>query len=236
MAFLKDVFGKEEEKPKEKGPTDIPLEKVLNLRNQGLSNDQIIQTLQREGYKVDSIYHAISQADVKEGIESVPIKKLGETGDTMAEEAPTPPTEFPTESVPPPGEMPPAGEPPMAEAFPPAAIPPESTTETVQEVAEAIINEKWSELIGSVNKIMEWKEATESRITKIEQKFADLEKNFDALHSGVLEKIGEYDKSVAEIGTDIKALEKVFQKILPGFMENVGELSRITQDMKKIKK
>jgi hypothetical protein len=28
MAFLKDVFGKEEEKPKGKGPTDIPLEKV----------------------------------------------------------------------------------------------------------------------------------------------------------------------------------------------------------------
>jgi hypothetical protein len=234
MAFLKDVFGKEEEKPKGKGPTDIPLEKVLNLRNQGLSNDQIIQTLQREGYKVDSIYHAISQADVKEGIESVPINKLGETGDTMAEEAPTPP---PTEPTPPTGEMPPAGEPPMAEAFPPTAVPPATdTTERVQEVAEAIINEKWSELIGSVNKIMEWKEATESRITKIEQKFADLEKNFDALHSGVLEKIGEYDKSVAEIGTDIKALEKVFQKILPGFMENVGELSRITQDMKKIKK
>jgi len=235
MAFLKDIFGKEEEKPKEKGPTDIPLEKVLNLRNQGLSNDQIIQTLQREGYKVDSIYHAISQADVKEGIESVPIKKLGETGDTMAEESPKNYPSYPTEETPPAEEAPIAPDMPPG-GFPPTEFHPSSTTETVQEVAEAIINEKWSELIGSVNKIMEWKEATESRITKIEQKFADLEKNFDALHSGVLEKIGEYDRSVAEIGTDIKALEKVFQKILPGFMENVGELSRITQDIKKMKK
>jgi len=49
----------------------------------------------------------------------------------------------------------------------------------------------------------------------------------------VLGKIGDYDKTLENVGTEIKALEKVFQKILPGFVENVQELSRITRRIKE---
>ncbi len=102
----------------------------------------------------------------------------------------------------------------------------------IHEIAEAIIDEKWQELVENVNKIVEWKDNTESRIDKLEQKMDDLQNSFDKLHEGVLGKISEYDKGIVDLGTEIKALEKVFQKILPGFMENVHELSRITQRMK----
>ena len=49
----------------------------------------------------------------------------------------------------------------------------------------------------------------------------------------MLEKVGEYDKHIGDVGTEVKALEKVFQKVLPGFIENVSELSRITEEMKR---
>ena len=45
--------------------------------------------------------------------------------------------------------------------------------------------------------------------------------------------MGEYDKNMKEVGTDIKALETVFKKILPSFTENVAELSRITKRVKE---
>ncbi|MBI1969996.1 hypothetical protein HYS48_04850, partial [Candidatus Woesearchaeota archaeon] len=45
-------------------------------------------------------------------------------------------------------------------------------------------------------------------------------------------KIGNYDQSIKDVSTEIRALEKVFQKILPGFVENVNELSRIAQTLK----
>ena len=44
---------------------------------------------------------------------------------------------------------------------------------------------------------------------------ADLKSDFDGLHKAILGKIGEYDKNLVNIGTDIKAMEKVFQKVIP---------------------
>ncbi|MFH1133361.1 MAG: hypothetical protein V1735_02645 [Nanoarchaeota archaeon] len=75
----------------------------------------------------------------------------------------------------------------------------------------------------------------DEKMGQIEQRFADVERNFDMLHQGVLGKIGEYDQNLVNLGSDIKAMEQVFQKILPSLTENVQELSRITQDVKKKK-
>ncbi|MBI4149900.1 hypothetical protein HY488_00690 [Candidatus Woesearchaeota archaeon] len=218
MAFLEDIFGKKpatqkpfqppmETKPM---PNDIPVEQVIAMRSQGLSNNQIIQNLQRAGYSVDQINNAINQADIKEGIVSTPFS-MG---------AGAPPAFHTTQGMGSTGAMGGMNEGKM-------------TDERIQEIAEAIIDEKWTDLINNVNKILDWKDTTESRVARIEQAIQDMKSSFDRLHEGVLGKISEYDHGLQDIGTEIKALEKVFQKILPGFIENVNELSRITQQIKK---
>jgi prefoldin subunit 5 len=103
---------------------------------------------------------------------------------------------------------------------------------TNEELIEAIIDEKWNELIKDVNKILEWKNSTENRITRIEQSITDMRSEFDKLHQGVLGKIGEYDKHIMDVGVEIQAMEKVFAKVLPVFTQNVSELTRITDDLK----
>ncbi len=188
---------------------DIPIDHVLAMRQQGLSNNQIIASLQRAGYPIDAINDALTQADIKEGIA--------------------------------PGASPPATAPgaPYGAAYTAYAPYPQAAAEAasdiderIQEVAEAIIDEKWSSLLESINAIADWKEKTEGRLMKIETQIQELKDNFDRLHEGVIGKISEYDKGIQNIGVEIKALEKVFQKILPGFVENVNELSRITQRVK----
>ena len=223
MAFIKDVFrvaGKERPAIK-KAPVGIPTDKILVMRQKGLSNDQIIQNLKAEGYKTHQIFDALNQADIKKGIEFETPQK----GDNMPEEPypgqPAPP-EQPTEY---PQPYPEQG--PYFEAAP--------GREQIEEIAEAIIDEKWSDLMKNVDKIIEWKDKTEARIVAIEQQFNDLKENFDRLHASILEKVGQYDQNLQNVATDIKALEKVFQKILPGFMENINELSRITDNLKKKK-
>lgn len=104
----------------------------------------------------------------------------------------------------------------------------------IEEIAEAIIDEKWEELIKNLNKISEWRDKTDATIAKLEQQFKDLKDNFDNLHKAIIGKIGEYDQNIINVGTEIKAMEKVFQKILPVFTENVNELSRITKAAKNI--
>ncbi len=117
----------------------------------------------------------------------------------------------------------------------PAAEDNNGTEERIEEVAEAIIDEKWNELLKDINKMIEWKEKTESRLTIIEQNIQNLKSSFESLHKGVLGKISEYDQNLQEVGTDIKAMEKVFQKILPSFTENVNKLARITGTVSKKK-
>ncbi|MFP4423600.1 MAG: proline-rich domain-containing protein [Candidatus Woesearchaeota archaeon] len=100
----------------------------------------------------------------------------------------------------------------------------------IEEIAEAIIDEKWDELVKNLNKISEWKDKTEEKINKFEQELQDVRESFDKLHKAIIGKIGEYDQNILNVGTEIKAMERVFQKILPTFTENVNELSRITKD------
>ena len=97
---------------------------------------------------------------------------------------------------------------------------------------EAIIDEKWNELVKDVNKIVAGKEAMGAHIERIEQRLNDLKGQFDQLHEAVIGKIGQYDKNITEVGAEVKAMEQVFSKVLPVFTENIGELSRITARMK----
>ena len=105
--------------------------------------------------------------------------------------------------------------------------------ERVEEIAEAIIDEKWNEIVKSINKIIDWKERTEGQINKLEQKFDDLKQDFETLNKGVLGKVGEYDKNISNLGVEIKAMERVFQKIIPNLTENVHALEKLTEKLNK---
>lgn len=247
MALLKDIFTKDKTAPLPRSSgMGIPTDEVSKLRQQGLSNDQIIQTLTRSGYGLDQINNAINMIDAKEGVESIiltpnerpknekgkeaeefsALDQIGKDADMSVQQRSMPPPFSSSLPQPPMQSMPSAmsGPPPFQSAV---------SDEKLQEVAEAIIEEKWNDLLNHVNKVVEWKNTTESRIAQIEQQITDMRNEFDKLHQGVLERVGTYDQSMRDIGTELKALEKVFQKILPGFIENVNELGRISQGMKK---
>ncbi len=190
-------------------PSSVPLDQVVSLRQQGLSNTQIIQSLQQQGYTTTSIYDALSQADVKGTIEPAGFDQFSTT-----------------ESVPQSDQT------YYNPTFNNQQYEAGSMEEKIEEIAEAIIEEKWNELIKNVNKIIEWKEKTETRIAQLEQRMNDIRHDFETLHTGILGKVGEYDQNLTNLGAEIKAMEKVFSKILPTFTENVNELSRVTKDLK----
>lgn len=206
------VFGlgkKEEAGPSAATP---PITLVMQMRQQGLTNNQIIQNLQRMGFPPNMIFDAMNQADIKGSVQPIPPDFLQQGQ--------------------PPG-IPGAPQAPQMD-FPPAQ--PQQNDmgkESVEEMVETIIDEKWEELMKSINKIIEWKNKADAKVTMLEQQFKDLKADFDKLHSAVLGKISEYDQNIITVGTEIKAMEKVFQQMIPAFTENVSELSRITQNMKK---
>ena len=197
---IADLFKKKQtapisapELPQMTGPVDIPLTQVISMQGQGLTNNQIIQTLQRQGYPPQNIYDALAQAEAKKSIEPMEV----------------------------PGEMA-----PKVEARAPPAHP-ES-----EAIVEQIIEEKWHELQKDTAKINEWKDMITSRMDKLEQGMTDIRTDLDGLHKAIVARVGEYDKTLMDVGTEIKAMEKVFQKVLPELTGNIQELSRITKNVK----
>ena len=105
----------------------------------------------------------------------------------------------------------------------------------IDETVESIIEEKWNELVREIGKFTEWKDKMESRIDKIEQSMVDVKADLDSLHKAIVAKIGDFDKNLLDVGTEIKAMEKVFSKVLPELTGSVAELSRLTNKAKKTK-
>jgi hypothetical protein len=105
--------------------------------------------------------------------------------------------------------------------------------EQAEEIAESIIEEKFRDMQQQLAKMDEWKGQVTSRVDKIDQSITDMKADLANLHKAIVSKIGEYDKNLLAVGTEIKAMEKVFEKILPTLTENVSELSRITKKAKK---
>lgn len=97
-----------------------------------------------------------------------------------------------------------------------------------EEIAEAIINEKWQDVEKEFGKLSEWKEDVNTKIIQLTQRVDDLKTSFDSLHKTMLGKIGEYDENLTQVGTEIKAMEKVFSKVLPSLTDSVNKLQRFS--------
>lgn len=224
-----DIKKKKEEPQQTK--TDIPVQQVIAMKQKGLSNNQIIQGLQRDGYKSHQIFDAINQAELRSGnLESKPWPSSGKPIEQPDAREPPIVPETPEFSIPEPVEPMPR----QTEAMPEKG----READLFEEIAEAIVDEKWEEMMQHVNKIVEWKERTDSRIERMETEFRALKQSFDKLQTGVLGKVSEYDQHIRNVGAEIKGMEQVFQKIIPELTGNVDQLSRITQEMrgKKLKR
>ena len=179
-------------------PGEIPIDQVFTLKQQGLTNNQIIQTLQRQGYQPQQIYDALAQAEARGGVEPY---------------------------------APPSPEAPSV-APPPVAVSPAEVPKGFEEIAESIVEEKWGEFSRELGKVNEWKDTVSGRIDKLEQSMTDFKADLNNLHKAIVSKISDYDRSLQDVGVEIKAMEKVFQRVLPELTGSVAELSRITRTVK----
>ena len=230
-----DVFGLKK-KPEESPQVTTPVDEVLRMRQQGFTNNQIVQALQRNGYKTHQIFDAMNQADLKsagpiqgavpEGPETQQVPGVQQ----QVQE------QIPGQAQ---NDIPdlPAGE----QQQPPSPEEPEERQQEIQanyeeqieEVAEAIINEKWEDLMKTINKLLEWREGMENRMAVLMQGLQDLKDSFDGLQKSVIGRVAQYDRTMKSVSTDMKAMDGVFKKILPALTENVNELSRLTNKTKR---
>ena len=191
-------------------PGGLPTDQVMMMRQQNYTDDQIVQNLQSQGYNSSQIFDAINHVNIGGQMQGRGMSPA------MPEQMQQPygmEQQMPYGPEPEPMQMPEQ---------------PEAISERIEELTEAIIDEKWKEFTADINKVIEWKDKTESRITRLEQQIIDLKTSIDSLYKSLLSKIGQYDQNITDVGTEMKAMEKVFQKVLPSLTENVNKLERLS--------
>jgi len=192
--------------------SDIPMDQVTTMRQQGYSNNQIIQTLQRDGYNSSQIFDAISQSEMGTAgpvSDNIQTQQLGQQLPPMQQQMQQPMQMQQMQGI------------PMA-----------GLQSSPEELVEAIIEEKWNALVKDINKVIEWKQKADAKLVAMEQQMSDMQQQFDKLHQAIIGKVGDYDKHILEVSTQLQAMEKVFGKVLPTFIDNVNELNTITQRIK----
>ena len=180
-----------------------------------MDNDQIIQTLQREGFKSSQIFDALQQAELKESIG-------GETSlsQDFSTQNPINPS-FDMESDLPP--LPTNSESSQSET---QNYQSKSTgDDRIEEIVEAIIDEKWDALVESVNKIIEWKERVDSQLESLSQNIKSVNEGSSRIKEEVASKVHEYESQLSDLKTDVEALNKVLKKVLPEVLSKAHEMS-----------
>ena len=213
-----------------------PTEEILKMRSQGLSNDQIMERLEREGHSPRKILEAFNQADIKKEVEGEDYQGMQES---ILEQEPEVPVPAPTPGMRREGEVPrlQVPRPPRIQESPlMAAMPsvqmPTNVEESIHEIVESVIDERWQQLVADFGDITLWKSRMEDELVAVKQEVLRLGQRFANVEKSLLGKVSEYDEHVLNVTTEMKALEKVFEKIVQPLTSNIKELNKITRDLK----
>ena len=216
-----------------------PINEVSQMKQKGLTNEQIIGELKNKSYSHDQIVSAMDQSIIKQEAEKPiesgnPLPPSGGPGQGVPLQlpsAPSPSKNIKEERVPVTTVQP--NLPVIQESQMPIERP---NYEMVEEIAESVVREKWEILLNNLGSINAWKERTNHDIQSIKQEVLRTQQRFDNLQAAVLGQVKEYGDGVKNIGAEIKAIEKVLEKIVTPLSTNIKELSRITEELKKKKK
>ncbi|MBS3159821.1 hypothetical protein J4436_03455 [Candidatus Woesearchaeota archaeon] len=106
-------------------------------------------------------------------------------------------------------------------------------TDRIHEIVEAVVNEKWDNLMGNLGNLTLWKERVESNITAMKQELVRINDKFENMQNAMVGRVKIYDDNIRGIHDEMKALEKVFEKILDPLVMNIRELGKITEEIKR---
>ena len=244
------------------------LEKVMQMRNQGLTDSQIINSLRQEGRSPKEINEALSQSQIKGALNS-------EQND-YASTSEIPPQATPESQMQPSmmqnqeysqGQQPssqmqeipssfqqytmPAQEtyfqnpdeysypedqynyPEYSEQYP--EYQPGGSIETMNEIAEQIVDEKISQIKKETSSFTKFREEIILDVEKLNERLSKIENTLDELQAAILRKVGDYGQNIQEIAKEMHDTQNSFSKILNPLTDNIRELREITKSQKNEK-
>jgi predicted transcriptional regulator len=227
------------------------LEEVRNYQTQGLSEDQIIQSLRQKGTRYKDIVDALSQTKIRDAVEQpeetpTPSSDAGYTSQIQGMEpsimtsmsnqqesaipqAPVPGASYsdqpyvnPQEyAVPAPGQE--YAQYPQQYDQQYANYPQASAMnpDIITEIAEQIVASRFSEIRKHLEKLTDMKSTLDSKVEYLDERLKRIEKIIDVLQTSVLRKVGDYVTNVQDIKSEMIETQKTFAKLVPQIKDSM---------------
>ena len=228
-------------------------DRVIAMRQQGIDDSTIIQTLQQQGVQMPDIQNALMQADIKMRVAGAPAPPQGGPPQMPPQAEMPPGAEMPPAwgqpqgwGQMPQGQMPPApgwggemepspmagpemmpGSPEMGVGPAPMTPPPGYGGQDI-----SVLSEKIDEVVDRMNEMEKESTDLKSELADLKEIVADLKGKYVHIQEESAVKLEEYSKDLESVGAHIKALERVLQRVFSATAQNMRELSEIVKTMK----
>jgi DNA-binding transcriptional MerR regulator len=224
------------------------LEKITQMKEQGLSEPQIIDSLKKEGVAPREINEVLSQSKIKSAVAAQEIPSPDNSMQPSMGAENYPPQNAPEQNYPAQIPYPDAGAyPPQAQEQEYSAMAPQEmqqegyypeysqqgvNIDTINDIAEQIFEEKNSEIRRQVSEFIKFQEEAGYAVQKIEERLTRLENTFNEMQTAILKKVGDYGQDIKDISSEMKKTQETFSTIVAPITKNISDLKDIAKSKK----
>lgn len=210
------------------------IDTIIQLQRSGMTNEQIILTLQSQGYSPKDINESINQAQIKDA--------FNQTGQGESAEVQIPSPEYqqgyPQQQYQ--QDYSQTDQSNYSDNYPnyyqdvssgeyqqDYNQQPSYDTETITEIAEQVISERFKEFNQRNGDISLFKNTMQDKVNDIDARLKRIESTIDKLQQAIIQKIGEFGENTISIKRDVANLHDTTSKLMNPLIDNYRELQKI---------
>jgi DNA-binding transcriptional MerR regulator len=203
------------------------LEELMQLKNQGISDKEIVGTLQQQGFSPREIGEAFNQVQIKGAVSNVPQSPDSITPPKIQEDYYAP-TQTPVQT----NYTQEQAQPETAEYYQNQenyegeAYPTGFDANTIIEISEQVFNEKSKEIKKKLRELNEFKAISEMKLNNIDERLKKIENMIDLLQSAILEKIGSYGSTLEGVKKEMSMMQDSFGKVVENAVKGAKKSSK----------
>lgn len=188
------------------------LDTIMQMKRQGLPDDEIISRLREQGFSPREINDALNQSEIKKAVSNMPEAMDVPSPEGQGADVYTPQVrEIPQQEVYAPAQA--------QEYYAQGGYPQEYqqggvSTETIIEIVEQVFAEKTKKMQKTIDELSEFKSLSQGKIENAMERVKKIEAIIDRLQISILEKIGSYGENINGIRKEMSMMSDSFGKMV----------------------
>jgi len=192
------------------------IETINQMQSSGLSDTEIIQKLQEQGYNPKDIEDSLSQTKIKAAVSDY--EQSGQESIMSNQEMQPSITQT---------EMPAAQEQQYSyapeqsyqgygsqEYYQPQSQSQGISPETIMEIAEQVVSEKLASVTKTLSNLADFKTVTEAKIQNMDSRLKRIETTIEKLQDSIIGRVGEYGQALSDIKDEMGMMQESFSKVV----------------------